>query len=83
MKISAHEEVVFQASKVKSKRKFTVSFTRFGKKDAKYTKEHFGISAKSEITGNVYFINALQLEDIKNIYDEAKKLLKKANLKAI
>lgn len=83
MKISASEEVQFSTSEKKAKKIIKVEFKRYGKKGGKYTKESLSIQAKSEITGKVYFINALSLDDIKNIYDEAKKLIKKADSKII
>lgn len=81
MKISASEEVSFLTTEKKAKKTIKVEFKRFGKKDGKYTKERFWISAKSEITGSYQILQALELEDLKNILNEAKKLIKKANSK--
>lgn len=79
MKQTFIAETMFTAQDKKAKKEVKIEIRRFGRKDAKNTKELFWITTKSEITKDQQTLKALSIEDLKEIVRRAEELIKLAN----
>lgn len=79
MKQTFTAETTFTAQDKKAKKEVKIEIRRFGRKDAKNTKELFWITTKSEITKDEQTLKAMSIEDLKEIVERAENLIRLAN----
>lgn len=79
MKQTFTAETTFDAQDKKAKKEVKIEIRRFGRKDAKNTKELFWITTKNQITRDEQTLKALSIEDLKEIVRRAEELVKLAN----
>ncbi len=74
-KLTAQSETTFKSGD--PRKKITLEFVRFGKKDAKNTKEYFRISTESNgVYGKTLYVT---IEDLRRIVEDAELLIKAAD----